>query len=116
MQTDSIDTQHTPIFQSALSYIAGILELANLEVKLSVQSIYRAFAYILIATVLIITSWLSCLFALSVVLHEYGLSWGYSLLAVLGINVLLLLTSLLLAKFYFKSIGFNRTLAQLKLF
>jgi hypothetical protein len=123
MQNNSDDhSEHTTIRQSSaelfghsLNYLSNLFELANLEIKYSSQMFKQSLIYILIASILGLSSWLLALMGISVLLHEFGLSWAYSILIVCATNIALCFLCLFLAKLRSKEFGFSRTLAQIKL-
>lgn len=114
MSTESFFDTGNNIIQSALSYVKSLLELAQLELKLSCQNIIGIIGLVIFAAMLLFSTWLVLVSAFCVLLHDYGLEWGYSILIVFAGNILLLISCLLAIKLKFQSVGLPRTLEQLK--
>ncbi|MDO8954690.1 MAG: hypothetical protein Q7V63_07570 [Gammaproteobacteria bacterium] len=108
-----IHTSNT-LLQSTLSLFSGLFALANLEAKLSIRHILIAFGLVIFSALLIMSGWLVFLAGLIVLLHGLGLSLAYSILSVIGINILLLILCLIAIKAYSQDIGLSRTLKQLQ--
>lgn len=112
--SESIFKTGNQLLQSILLFITEFLELAHLEIKFSLHRALSTLGLIIFVAMLVMTSWLVLLLGISVLLHDFGLNWGYSLLAVFLFNLLLLAICLILTRSHLKDIGLTRTLRQLK--
>ena len=94
--------------------ISEVLEILSLEARLAGKSLLMIFILLVVAGLVVITTWLLFMAALVFLLIHISFNLLTSVLVVIGFNIILLVSIFLLIKKLHRNIYFSATRRQLK--
>ena len=101
------------IIGSYFNLIADIVKIFNLETALAKKSFTKIIACILLAAVILFSTWLSLLGLLLLCLIQLHFSWLISVSAIAGLNILILLIIIFIILRLMTNLSFSATRKQI---